>query len=62
MAKLVNFVDGLGESSASGLGKWILGLPLVVFLYAGGMIIDALDVDEYNEKYVRLFWKSKKKD
>lgn len=62
MAKLVKFVDGLGESSASGLGKWILGLPLVVFLYAGGMIIDALDVDEYNEKYVRLFWKSKKKD
>ena len=62
MAKLVTFVDGLGESSASGLGKWILGLPLVISLYAGGMIIDALDVDEYSEKCVRLFWKSKKKD
>lgn len=62
MAKLVAFVDSLGESSASGLGKWLLGLPVVVFLYAGSMIIDASDVDEYDKKRVRLFWKSKKKD
>ena len=59
MAKLVTFVDDLGNSSASGLGKWLLGLPILIFLYSGGMIIEALDVDEYDEKCLRLFWKSK---
>ena len=32
MAKLVIFIDSLGDSSASGLGTWILGLPIVVFI------------------------------
>lgn len=59
MAGLVAFIDGLGNSSASGLGKWLLSLPIAGFLYSGGMIIDALDVDEYDEKRLRLFWKSK---
>lgn len=62
MAKLVAFVDGIGDSSASGLGKWILSLPIVVFLYSGRMIKDALDVDKYDETRVRLLWKSKKND
>ena len=61
MAKLVAFVDSLGESSASGIGNWILGLPIVVFLFSGRMIIDAIDVNEYDEERVRLFGKSKKK-
>ena len=62
MAKLVAFVDGLGESSASKIGKWIIGLPIVIVYYSCSMIIDAIDVDEFDEKRVRLFWKSKKKD
>lgn len=59
MAKLVCFVDGFGESSAASYGKWILGLPLVVLVYSGGMIIDAIDVKEYDKTKFRFFWRSK---
>jgi hypothetical protein len=61
MAQLVAFVDSLGTSSASSLGKWLLGLPIVLFAYSGGMIVDACDMDEYDKKRFRLFWKSKKR-
>ena len=60
MAQLVAYVDGLGESSAANYGSWLVGLPIVVFVYSLTMIKDAFDVDEYNKKKLRLFWKSKK--
>lgn len=59
MAKLVAYVDGFGGSSASSYGEWIVGLPLVISLYAGRMIMDAIDVDEYDEKRLRFLRKSK---
>lgn len=60
MAKLVKYVDGFGDSSASSFGKWIVGLPLVVLFFSGRMIKDAFDVDKYDKKRLRLFWRSKK--
>ena len=60
MAKLVRYVDSFGDSSASSFGKWLVGLPLGALIYASGMIYDAIDVDDYNEKRLRLFCKSKK--
>lgn len=59
MARLVVFVDSLGNSSAANLGEWLVSLPLVVLSYSIFMIKDACDVDEYNKKQLRLFWKSK---
>ena len=59
MAKLAAYVDSFGDSSASSYGEWVVGLPLVISIYAGRMIMDAIDVDEYDEKRLRLFWKSK---
>ena len=60
MAKLVRYIDSFGDSSASSFGKWLVGLPLGALIYASGMIYDAIDVDDYNEKRLRLFCKSKK--
>ena len=60
MSTLVSWIDGLGDSSAKQYGNVLVGLPIVVLGYAGRMIIDALDVDEYNKQSLRLFWISKK--
>ena len=60
MSTLVSWIDGLGDSSAKQHGNVLVGLPIVVLGYAGRMIIDALDVDEYNKQSLRLFWISKK--
>lgn len=59
MAKLVAYVDSFGDSSASSYGEWVVGLPLAISIYAGRMIMDAIDVDEYDEKRLRFLRKSK---
>ena len=59
MARLVDFVDSLGDSSASSFGRSIVGFPLAAFIYSCKMITDAIDVKEYDKTKLRLFWKSK---
>ena len=58
MTTLVSWIDELGNTSAKQYGEWLIGLPIVIVVYAINMIIDAIDVDNY--KSLRLFWKSKK--
>ena len=58
MALLVSKIDNLGNTSAKQYGEWLVGLPIVFGIYAIKMIIDAIDVDDYNS--LRLFRKSKK--
>lgn len=58
MTTLVSWIDELGNTSAKQYGECLIGLPIVIVVYAINMIIDAIDVDNY--KSLRLFWKSKK--
>lgn len=59
MAALVSWIDGLGDTSAKQYGEWLVGLPIVVFGYAGRMIIDAKDVSEYKKQSLHIFRVSK---
>lgn len=60
MAMLVNRIDTLNSESTKQYGSVIITFPIIVLGYAVRMIIDAIDVDEYNKQNLRMFWKSKK--
>lgn len=60
MAMLVNRIDTLNSESTKQYGSAIITFPIIVLGYAVRMIIDAIDVDEYNKQNLRMFWNSKK--
>lgn len=60
MAALVDIIDTLNSESTKQYGIAIITFPIIVLGYAVRMIIDAIDVDEYNKQNLRMFWGSKK--
>lgn len=60
MAVLVNWLKTFDNTYVQQYGVSIVGLPIVILVYAGRMIKDAIDVDEYNKQNLRMFWNSKK--
>ena len=60
MAALVNRVDTLDSESTKQYCIVIITFPIIVVGYAIRMIIDAIDVDEYNKQNLRMFWNSQK--